>query len=57
MCFYDQLVTFKDLKKRVSLETQQQTRLFDRLRNKRYWIWNLEEHKQEDAKTTDSALV
>ena len=57
MCFYDQLVTFKDLKKRVNLETQQQTRLFDRLRNKRYWIWNLEEHKQEDAKTTDSALV
>jgi hypothetical protein len=46
-------VTFKDLKKRVSLEvTQQQYRLFDRLHNKPFWIWNIREHKQEDAKTS-----
>jgi hypothetical protein len=45
-------MTFKDLKKRVSLETtQQQSKLFERLRNKSFWIWNMQEHKQEDIKT------
>jgi hypothetical protein len=46
-------VTFKDLKKRVTLETaqQQQSRLFELLQNKPFWIWNIVEHKQEDAKT------
>jgi hypothetical protein len=45
-------VTFKDLKKRVTLEiTQQQSGLFERLRNKPFWIWNIEEHKQQDIKT------
>jgi hypothetical protein len=43
-------VTFKDLKKKVSIthEIQQQTRLFDRLRDKPFWIWNVEQHKQLD---------
>ncbi|MFL6432083.1 MAG: hypothetical protein ACJ71X_11610 [Nitrososphaeraceae archaeon] len=47
-------MTFKDLKKRVSLEatTQEQSKLFGRLRNKPFWIWNIEEHRQEDIKTT-----
>jgi hypothetical protein len=45
-------VTFKDLKKRVSLEiTQEQSRLFERLQNKPFWIWNIEEHRQEDIRT------
>jgi hypothetical protein len=45
-------LTFKDLKKRVSLETaQQQTKLFDRLQNKPFWIWNVEEHKQQNVRT------
>jgi hypothetical protein len=45
-------VTFKDLKKRVSLELpQQQPRLFERLQNKPFWIWDIEQHKQEDIKT------
>jgi hypothetical protein len=45
-------VTFKDLKKRISLETaQQQSRLFQMLLNKPFWIWNVEEHKKEDIKT------
>jgi late competence protein required for DNA uptake (superfamily II DNA/RNA helicase) len=47
-------LTFKDLKKLVSLETattQQQSRLFERLQNKPFWIWNVEQHKQEDIKT------
>ena len=46
-------MTFKDLKKRVSsLEiTQEQYRLFERLQNKPFWIWNIEEHKHEDVRT------
>ncbi|MFL6419456.1 MAG: hypothetical protein ACJ71P_08600 [Nitrososphaeraceae archaeon] len=44
-------MTFKDLKKRVVSETavqHQQSRLFERLHNKPFWIWNIEEHKQEE---------
>jgi hypothetical protein len=43
-------MTFKDLKKRVSLEsiTQQQSKLTEKLHNKPFWIWNIDQHKQED---------
>jgi hypothetical protein len=45
-------VTFKDLKKRVTLEApHQQSSLFERLQNKSFWIWNIEEHKHEDVRT------
>ena len=45
-------MTFKDLKKRVSLETtQQQSRLIEILHNKPFWIWNIEGHKHEDIRT------
>jgi hypothetical protein len=45
-------LTFKDLKKRVTLEAiQQQSRLFESLKNKPFWIWNVEEHRREDIKT------
>jgi hypothetical protein len=45
-------LTFKDLKKRVTLKSaQEQCRLFDRLQNKPFWIWDTEEHKLEDIKT------
>jgi hypothetical protein len=47
-------VTFKDLKKRVSIEAttiQQQFKLAETLHNKPFWIWNIEEHTQEDANT------
>ena len=46
---------FKDLKKRVSLETSQQQHpiLFKRLQDKPFWIWNIEEHKQEDIKKNE----
>jgi hypothetical protein len=45
-------LTFKDLKKRVSLETaQQQSRLTGILYNRPFWIWNVEEHRQEDIRT------
>jgi hypothetical protein len=39
-------LTFNDLNKRVTLETiQQQPKLFERLYNKPFWIWNQQEHK------------
>jgi hypothetical protein len=44
-------VTFKDLKKRVSVETAQQSRLFERLNNKPFWIWNVDGHQQEGIRT------
>lgn len=46
-------MTFKDLKRRVSLETiqQQQLNVFERLCNKPFWIWDIQEHKKEDVKT------
>jgi hypothetical protein len=45
-------LTFKDLKKRVSLELpRQQSKFFERLQNKPFWIWNIDEHKQEDVQT------
>jgi hypothetical protein len=45
-------LTFKDLRKRVTLESaQQQYMLFCWLRNKPFWIWNISEHKQEDIRT------
>jgi hypothetical protein len=46
-------LTFKDLKKIVSLETtiQQQSRLSEELDHKPFWIWDVDEHKQEDIRT------
>jgi hypothetical protein len=46
-------LTFKDLKKIVSLEAtiQQQSRLSEELDHKPFWIWDVDQHKQEDAKT------
>jgi hypothetical protein len=46
-------LTFRDLKKIVTLEsaTQQQYKLTERLHNKPFWIWNIQEHKQQDIKT------
>ena len=45
-------MTFKDLKKRISSnQQQQQAQSFDKLQNKPFWIWNIEEHKQEDIRT------
>lgn len=46
-------MTFKDLQKKVSLETttKQQYRLTKGVHDKPFWIWNIAEHKQEDFKT------
>ncbi|MFL6379140.1 MAG: hypothetical protein ACJ72R_17000 [Nitrososphaeraceae archaeon] len=45
-------MTFKDLKKRINIleTTQQQSKLFERLKAKPFWIWGIAEHKLEDAK-------
>jgi len=47
-------VTFKDLKKRVSItqEAEQRYSLFDRLKDRPFWIWDIEEHREEDNRTT-----
>ena len=46
-------MTFKDLYKRVSnLETtKQEHKTLERLRDKPFWIWDTEQHKQEDINT------
>jgi hypothetical protein len=47
-------MTFKDLKKRITSsnqQQQQQTQSFDKLQDKPFWIWNIEEHKLEDVRT------
>jgi hypothetical protein len=46
-------MTFKDLKKRIisSNQQQQQTQSLDKLQNKPFWIWSIEEHKMEDVRT------
>jgi hypothetical protein len=45
-------VTFKDLQKLIhSQQNTEQNKLFDKLRDKPFWIWDIQEHKQEDIKT------
>jgi hypothetical protein len=49
---YRKTMTFKALKKGFSLEiTQAQSRLFERLRLKPFWIWDTVEHKKADIET------
>jgi hypothetical protein len=51
-------VTFKDLKKRITLEIpQQQYKLLDRLRNKPFWIWNIEEHAKTNGHCCFNHLI
>ena len=45
-------MTFKDLQKLVqSQKSLEQNQLVTRLKDKQFWIWNIEQHKQEDIKT------
>jgi hypothetical protein len=49
---------FKDLKKKVSLEIiSQQPKLFEELLNKPFWIGDVQQHKQEDIKTMETAAL
>jgi hypothetical protein len=51
-------LTFKDLKKRVSLEiTQQQSKLADELHKKPFWIWNIEELEEKTSKQMETAAL
>ena len=45
-------MTFKDLQKLVQSQssTSEQSKLFDKLRNKPFSIWDIEEHKLQDIK-------
>ena len=52
------MIVFKDLQKLVShSQREENTRkeLFQRLKNKPFWTWNIEEHKQEDINTEETA--
>jgi hypothetical protein len=45
-------VVFKDLQKLVVHSQREENtckELFQRLHNKPFWIWNIEEHKQEET--------
>jgi hypothetical protein len=46
-------LTFKELKKLVTLETttQQESKTLERLCGIPFWIWDIDEHKQEDIRT------
>ncbi len=44
-------MTFKDLRKRVGLKTIHQNLLYDRLKNKPFWIWDQQQHKKIDIET------
>ena len=45
-------MTFKDLQKLIQSQTSlEQNQLVTRLKDKPFWIWNIEQHKQEDIKT------
>jgi hypothetical protein len=45
-------VTLKDLQKFVqSQKSPEQNEIIERLRDKPFWIWNMEEHKEEDKRT------
>jgi hypothetical protein len=46
------ILTFKDLKKRFALQTEQESKALERLHDKPFWIWDAEEHKQEDIRTS-----
>ena len=46
-------MTFKDLKKLIptsQVGLVQQTRLFERLRDKPFWIWDSDQHRLVDIK-------
>src|SRR5919107_2180755 len=48
-------MTFKELQKlihhRQSVSNSDQTRFFDRLKDKPFWIWDIKQHKAEDRRT------
>jgi hypothetical protein len=53
LIIFIQVIVFKDLQKLVKQSEQEQisSNEFERLRDKPFWIWNREEHKQEAIDT------
>jgi hypothetical protein len=51
--FVQVAIVFKDLQKLVSHSQQENTRkeLFQRLKDKPFWIWDKQQHKQDDIRT------
>jgi hypothetical protein len=47
------LILFKDLQKLVSAQQRENAcnDLYDRLIKKPFWIWDIEQNKQEDIRT------
>jgi hypothetical protein len=45
------LAIFKDLRKRITLQTPQESKALQRLQNKPFWLWNIEEHRRADFRT------
>jgi hypothetical protein len=54
-------MTFKEIQKlihyRQSESNSDQTRFFDRLKHKPFWIWNVKQHKAEDRRKGTAALT
>ena len=52
------MMTFRELKKRANVDQNlQQYKFFDKLRNKPFWIWYVQDHKLEDFRTKDIAVL
>jgi hypothetical protein len=45
-------MTFKDLKKKLSIETQQRFQTLEPLRSKPFWIWDVDSHRLENSRTS-----
>jgi hypothetical protein len=51
-------VTFRDLQKLVQSQSSPgQSELLQRLRDKLFWIWNQQQHKQEDIRTKGDQVL
>ena len=51
-------MTFKDLQKLVQSQSgPEQSQLLQRLRGKPFWIWDKQEHKQEDIKQKEIVVL
>lgn len=40
----------------IDQQTQQRTQFFDRLDNKPFWIWDIEQHKQLDIQSNHESV-
>ena len=51
-------MTFKDLQKLVQSQTgPEQSQLLERLRDKPFWRWNQQQHRQEDIRTKGDCCI